>query len=182
MLSSDANALLFIVLLLGVASLRWATSRHRPRTRHVAFWAFTTLFAVANLYVTARHGAPEVRQRTEGLRSSLATLGLWAREHTPPGTLFALSDVGAFGYYSDRPVLDLSGQVTPEMAPIAARAGYDAEVAGLLFERVGRPAYLIDRYREANRLGRGDDPTRPYRFVMAVTDPSAGGSGPATGS
>ena len=96
------------------------------------------------------------------------------RDNTPPKTLIATPDIGAFGYYSDRPVLDLFGLVTPAMAPIAVREGYDAIVDRLLFERVGRPLYLIDRAREASRLARTDDPANPYVFITSRSVPDLG--------
>jgi len=155
------------LLLLGVASLQWASGRLGARRQVLAVVLLVALYAAPNAYLTLRYSAPHARRHTAGLRSSLATFGLWARGHTPPKTVIATPDIGAFGYYSDRPVLDLFGLVTPAMAPIAVREGYDAIVDRLLFERVGRPSYLIDRAREANRLARTDDPANPYVFTVA---------------
>ena len=36
---------------------------------------------------------------------------LWARDHTQPDTAFALSDAGAFGYFSNRPTINLDGLI-----------------------------------------------------------------------
>jgi hypothetical protein len=91
-----------------------------------------------------------------------------------------VSDIGAFGYYSDRPVLDLFGLVTPEMAPIVVRAGYDAVVENLLFEKVGRPSYLLDRATEANRLASDGEPSNPYRFIASHSIPDLGITRPRT--
>jgi len=162
------------LLLLGVASLRWASGRLGARGQAAAVLALVALYAAPNAYLTLRYSAPHARRHTAGLRSSLATFGLWARDNTPPGTLIATPDIGAFGYYSDRPVLDLFGLVTPAMAPIAVREGYDAIVDRLLFERVGRPLYLIDRAREANRLARTEDPANPYVFLTSRSIPDLG--------
>lgn len=162
------------VLLLGVASLGWISSRLGERGKTAAVLVLVALYAAPNLYLTARYSAPHARRHTAGLRSSLAMFGLWARGHTPPKTMIATPDIGAVGYYSDRRVLDLFGLVTPAMAPIAVREGYDAVVDRLLFERVGRPDYLIDRAREANRLARDEDPANPYAFLMARSIPDLG--------
>jgi hypothetical protein len=43
---------------------------------------------------------------------------LWLRAHTPPGALVATHDVGAIGYFSDRPVLDMAGLVDPQVVPL----------------------------------------------------------------
>ncbi len=162
------------LLLMGVASLRWATSRLRPRRATLLLAVFVALYAVPNLYLTLRLSAPHARSHTAGLRASLGAIGRWARSSTPAGTPFAMPDIGAFGYYSDRPVLDLFGLVTPVMAPITAREGYDAVVENLLFEKAGRPAYLLDRARLANRLADSAEPDNPYRFVMARSIPDLG--------
>ena len=162
------------VLLLGVASLQWASERLKASGKAAAVLVFVALYAVPNVYLTLRYSAPHARRHTAGLRSSLATFGVWARIHTPPGTLIATPDIGAVGYYSDRPVLDLFGLVTPALAPIAVHEGYDAIVDRFLYEREGRPEFLIDRAREANRLARDNDPSNPYAFLMARAIPDLG--------
>src|SRR5207245_1004968 len=81
--------------------------------------------ALQNAAFTALESAPNTRAHTRGLRASLASIGVWARDHTPPTASFAAADIGAFGYYSERRVLDLYGLVTPVMAPIVVREGYD---------------------------------------------------------
>ena len=168
------------VLLAGIAALGWAASRIGAR-RGAALLAFVLLVdAGANLYLTLRYSAPHARRHTAGLRASLAAFGLWARANTPPGAQFAMPDIGAFGFYSDRPVLDLFGLVTPAMAPITVRAGYDRVVEQLLFESVGRPSYLLDRARDVNRLAGPGEPSNPYRFLMARSIPDLGITRPTT--
>ncbi|HET7498292.1 MAG TPA: hypothetical protein VFM00_08330 [Candidatus Eisenbacteria bacterium] len=162
------------VLLIGLAALRAASRVWAPRRRAAALAAALLLFAAQNLYVTLAVSAPHARRHTQGLRDSLASLGLWARAHTAPGTLFAVPDIGAFGYYSDRPVLDLYGLVTPGMARASVRDGYDAVVWNLLYEPVGRPAYLIDRSTREGRLAPPDDPATPYRFLFSRSIPDLG--------
>ncbi|MEK7347864.1 MAG: hypothetical protein AABZ94_03265 [Candidatus Eisenbacteria bacterium] len=157
------------VLLLGVASLRHLTgsSVSRARAAGVAAILFVTLHAAEGLYVTFRVSAPSAREHTRGLLASLGGIGLWARENTPPRTLFAVADIGAFGYYSDRPVLDLYGLVTPPMGPISVREGYDRVVLDLRFEGIARPDYLVDRARTEARLTATPEPDNPYRFLFA---------------
>jgi hypothetical protein len=162
------------IALIGLAALRDASRSWAPRRRAAALAAALLLFAAQNLYVTFAVSAPHARRHTAGLRDSLAALGLWARARTAPETLFAVADIGAFGYYSDRPVLDLYGLVTPGMARASVRDGYDAVVWNLLFEPVGRPAYLIDRSTTPGRLAPPDDPATPYRFLFARSIPDLG--------
>jgi hypothetical protein len=185
------------VLLLGTAAAYWiapqlVTARRKiagkepvasvqaPRARTVLIAALVLLAVAQNLVVTARLSAPHARRHTAGLLGSLGALGVWARGATPPGTQFAVADIGAFGYYSERRVLDLFGLVTPEMAPITVREGYDAVVGRLLFEGIGRPEYLIDRAQTPGRLAEPDDPSNPYRFIRSVEIPDLGITRPAT--
>jgi hypothetical protein len=43
---------------------------------------------------------------------------LWLRDHTQPGALVATHDIGAIGYFSQRPVIDLGGLTQPELVPL----------------------------------------------------------------
>lgn len=51
------------------------------------------------------------------VNSEMVAAAQWLREHTPPEALVAAHDIGAIGYYADRPLLDLAGLVTPEVIP-----------------------------------------------------------------
>jgi hypothetical protein len=155
------------VLLLGVASLRWLAASSFPKRQAAALPLLLGVFAAQNLAITAIVSVPHARAHTRGLRDSVVALGIWARDHTPARTYFAVADIGAFGYYSERRVLDLYGLVTPVMAPIVVREGYDGVVERLLFERAGRPDYLIDRYPLRARLMRPVEVPSPYRFMFA---------------
>jgi hypothetical protein len=44
----------------------------------------------------------------------------WLRVHTPAGALVATHDVGAIGYFSDRPVLDMAGLIDPQVVPFVS--------------------------------------------------------------
>jgi len=162
------------ILLIGIAALRHETRAWSPRRQMVSMLLLVSVYAAQNLVLTFGVSAPHARRHTAGLRDSLMDLGLWARSHTASGTLFAVPDIGAFGYYSDRPVLDLYGLVTPEMASLAVRQGYDAIVWNVLFEPVARPRFLIDRSDRARRLTPPDDPESPYRFLFARSIPDLG--------
>jgi hypothetical protein len=65
-------------------------------------------------------------------------LGLWLRDSTPAAAKLACSDIGAIGYYSGRPVIDLSGLVTKEI--LAYRRVPNGREQ---FIRDVRPDYLV---------------------------------------
>jgi len=162
------------LLLLGTASFRWVVATSFPGARRWALPAFLAWFVAQNAALTAFVSAPNAREHTTGLRFSLVALGLWARHHTPPEAVFAVPDIGAFGYYAERRVVDLYGLVTPELAPIVVREGYDAVVTQVLYEVAGRPDYLIDRHPERGRLARPTEEGTPYRFLFARAIPNLG--------
>lgn len=163
------------VLVLGLAGFRHLTRGGGPTRRPagVPLVLALLLHGAINFGATLLVSAPAARAHAAGLRDSLGEIGIWARETTPPGTLFAAADIGAFGYYSDRRVLDLYGLVTPAMAPLTIRDGYDRVVHQLAFESVERPLYLIDRARAEARL-EADEPESPYRFLFARRIPNLG--------
>jgi len=110
---------------------------------------------------------PQARDHTRALRQCLVAIGIWARDETPKGATFALAAPGAFGFYSDRGVIDLTGAVTPALIPVAVREGSDRVVGRLLFERVGRPDYLVDVDAEPGRWARAAAEPSPYRIILA---------------
>ncbi|MCP4542621.1 MAG: hypothetical protein GY832_36325 [Chloroflexi bacterium] len=62
-------------------------------------------------------------------------LGRWAAENTPPGATLALNDIGAIAYFSERPVIDLAGLITPEVVPILHSPNRDALLVNFMAER-----------------------------------------------
>lgn len=154
------------VLLVGMASFRWVVATLTPRRYGTALAIFLLAFAVQNAIFTAFVSAPSTRVHTKGLRESLVSIGIWARDHTPKDATFAAADIGAFGYYSERHVLDLYGLITPVMARLTVRDGYDTVVRWSEFEVAGRPGYLIDRHPVAGRLDSGLDERSPYHLLF----------------
>ena len=83
----------------------------RVLTRTVAL-ALCCLF-VAFLVLGGRAFAEDVCI----IRGEMVKVALWLRANTPPGALVAAHDIGAIGYFANRPLLDLAGLVTPEVIP-----------------------------------------------------------------
>jgi hypothetical protein len=122
--------------------------------------------AVLTLLVVLQNGAvlrwivyPHTHSFTRGVEECLGELGRWCRVHTPPGTSVAIADIGAFGYYSERRVLDLAGLVSPELLPIVNEHPIDEIAARLLFADRARPQYLVDRHPDPERLAGAWDGT-----------------------
>jgi hypothetical protein len=66
----------------------------------------------------------------------------WLRTHTPARALVATHDVGAIGYFAQRPVLDMSGLIDPQVVPLL---GDQAALEAYLARRhVGYVAMFVD--------------------------------------
>lgn len=93
----------------------------------------------------------------------------WARQNTAPGTVFAIKDAGLFGYFSNRPAVNLDGKAN---GYAYRRALYGDDVAGYLQEtKVEYIAQVAARY--VNGVCRIPIPRvnrKPVVLVMPETD------------
>ena len=51
------------------------------------------------------------------IEGEMVNVARWLAANTPADALIAAHDIGAIGYFSERPLLDLAGLVTPEVIP-----------------------------------------------------------------
>ncbi len=65
------------------------------------------------------------------VEGEMVTVARWLANDTSPGALIASHDIGAIGYFAERPLLDLAGLISPEVIPLlnneAAMAAYILE-------------------------------------------------------
>lgn len=113
------------------------------------------LFA-ANASAVALVMAPSTRSFDAAFETSLVTMGRWLRDNAAPDAEIAAADVGALGYYSDRPIIDLFGIVSRRGD--ASRGPYDpsALLASGAFLAMGNPAFVVER-----SIGPGDLASAP---------------------
>lgn len=52
------------------------------------------------------------------IEGEMVHMAHWIADNTPPDALIASHDIGAIGYFSERPLLDLAGLITPEIIPL----------------------------------------------------------------
>ena len=52
------------------------------------------------------------------IEGEMVSVARWLDAHAAPGDLIAAHDIGAIGYFTRRPLLDLAGLVSPEVIPI----------------------------------------------------------------
>jgi hypothetical protein len=97
------------------------------------------------------------------------TVGLWIRQNTPPDETLMVESIGYIGYYSQRPILDAAGLVSPQTLP-SYRRGIACPLWDIL-KRFAPPRALLYRQEydwvrdSAEREGRPLD--QDYRIVQA---------------
>jgi hypothetical protein len=72
-------------------------------------------------------GAQAYRDDVGFIEGEMVATAHWLSEHTEPGDLIAVHDIGAVGYLINRPLLDLAGLITPEVIPFMTDAERLAE-------------------------------------------------------
>ena len=72
------------------------------------------------------------------IEGEMVTVARWLNAHTAPDALIAVHDIGAIGYFTRRPLLDLAGLITPEVIPFIRD---EARLADWLVQR--QADYLV---------------------------------------
>jgi hypothetical protein len=111
-----------ILLLYGT----WGTAAWlRPRSPHllvrVSSQALPVAVALLALLFWGR-GALAYRDDVALIQGEMVATARWLQDHTEPGDLLAVHDIGAVGYFSQRSLLDLAGLITPEVIPFMTDA------------------------------------------------------------
>jgi len=148
------------------AELWWCGEPPDParRGRALALGALLAVVVLAQSAAVYRSRViPHVRTFTAGLESTLIHWGRWFHRVAPPGATIATPDIGAIAYYSDLPVVDLGGLVTPPMVPILERETPENAIANFDFSSFAKPEFLVDRAPS------DDDLRRRSRFGPCLT-------------
>jgi hypothetical protein len=91
--------------------------RRRPWRvlRQVAPLAFVVV-----LVLFALLGASAYATDVAFIQNEMVDVAHWLRQNSAPGTLIAAHDIGAIGFFAERPLLDLAGLISPEVIPLLA--------------------------------------------------------------
>ncbi|MCX7682220.1 MAG: hypothetical protein N2508_09715, partial [Anaerolineae bacterium] len=107
---------------IGMAGLLWALPvAQRRGWRWAASARALTILTVLLLAGTAWRlptMADLYAWNVDNINTMHVAIARWVTEHTPQDALLGVNDIGAIGYLSERPVVDLAGLVTPEVASI----------------------------------------------------------------
>lgn len=99
-----------------MGTLAWLRPRHAHLWVRVASRAvpwIVGLLLLGFLLLGARAYANDVGI----IHCEMVTVARWLNENAPPDALIAAHDIGAIGYFTNRPLLDMAGLVTPEIIP-----------------------------------------------------------------
>ncbi len=164
-----------VLPVLAVAGVTAACAVWAKSPRRGAVLVLMTMLAVAqNAFVLTRYVLPQVRSFSRGMETALIPAALWFRDHTPAGSVVALHDIGAVGYYGERPVLDLGGLVTPEITPLRRRMSDDALLRSGAFTAIAVPDYMLVRGAGSDSLAGRSFGGRRARSLFAVDMPNLG--------
>jgi hypothetical protein len=88
----------------------------RPLSRIVSrVWLVSVGLVTAVFWLA---GAKAYARDVRIIDSEMVAAARWVAGNTKPDALIAAHDIGALGYFADRPLLDLAGLVSPEVIPI----------------------------------------------------------------
>jgi hypothetical protein len=104
-----------LVVLFGVEGLAHLLRRFvHSRLLPPVIWV--TLFGM--VLVLWVNGASDYAYRIRLFNTVHITAAQWILANTPPDAVIATHDIGIIGYYTEHPVVDLAGLVTPEVVPL----------------------------------------------------------------
>ena len=125
------------LLVYGVGGLRklW-----RKATRGW-LWVVTRAWGMSTVLVLVTFlwiGATTLAEDVAVINGEMVDVARWIEANTAPGTLVAEHDIGALGYFTQRPLLDLAGLVSPEVIPFIRD---EKELLNWMYER--QAEYLV---------------------------------------
>jgi len=160
------------LLLWTVAGLARLTRVYAPTDKDKHGWSMTLVSsALAVVTVFSLGGwAQRYAMSVRDIDGMQVALGRWVRAHVPAGAPVAAHDIGAIGYISNHPIVDIEGLVTPRFLALKREqpegrraADIDAEI-----KRLGA-RYLIAFPRAYQSLTTQPGLTRVYS--VTVRDP-----------
>jgi hypothetical protein len=104
------------LILGGAGTFHWLRSAPGKGGARILSRAWLLAAAVV-LLVFWGLGARAYRQDVAFINSEMVATARWVASNTPTDALIAAHDIGALGYFSERPLVDLAGLVSPEVIP-----------------------------------------------------------------
>jgi arabinofuranosyltransferase len=98
----------------------------RPRSPHLALRVLSRAMPVATGVLALLflwRGSMAYLDDVGFIEREMVATARWLNEQTTPGDVLAVHDIGAVGYLTDRPLLDLAGLIDPGVIPVIDDAG-----------------------------------------------------------
>jgi hypothetical protein len=112
-------------------------------------------------------GARAYADDTGFIEGEMVAVARWLNANTAPDALIAVHDIGAVGYFTQRPLLDLAGLITPQVVPFIAD---DARLLEFMAGRGADYVVFFPDWSEPYRRMAADPRLRPvYRTGYAWT-------------
>jgi hypothetical protein len=92
----------------------------RPGARNLLVRALSRAMIVSTIVLLLAFlglGARAFATDVAFIQGEMVATAHWLETNVPPNSLIAVHDIGAIGYFTPRPLLDLAGLVTPEIIP-----------------------------------------------------------------
>jgi hypothetical protein len=143
---ANLGPLYMLLAAIGIGWLGRSIASQVPERPRLARWAvgLTTVLALGYALAAEVQGGIQHGWMVENTNHFQVKLGKWVDVNVPRDALIAANDVGAIEYFSNRPLLDLVGLVTPEILPyIQASEGPQGEPEIVDYVRQRRPDYII---------------------------------------
>jgi hypothetical protein len=109
-----------IWILSGLAGWQWLLTRFGSRRRGFFWRQVVSLTFVVLLLAFLFLGAQSYSTDVAFIESEMVRVAHWLDDNTPQDALLAAHDIGAIGFFTERPLLDLAGLITPEIIPFLA--------------------------------------------------------------
>lgn len=138
--------------LAGIIGARLSSVRRYPFLAFVAGRVAGLVFAVL-VAVFLLLGRQAYVADVSFINHEMVKVARWLDEHTPATAHIAAHDIGAIGYFTRRPLLDLAGLISPEVAPM-----------------LGDEAALTDYVRDSQAEYLVTAPGWPYTTITAADD------------
>jgi len=103
-----------ILYLWGMLGMLFYFSTQKPDLRVVVLWS--TILGVLVLsfqWVGAKQNSADV----VFIESQMVQTAQWINETLPPGAVLGIHDIGAIGFVTPNPLVDLAGLITPDVVP-----------------------------------------------------------------
>jgi len=158
------------LLLWTVAGLMRLTRAFAPPDRRAWSMILVSSALVAASALSLGGWAQRYARSVRDIDGMQVALGRWVRAHVPAGAQVAAHDIGAIGYISNHPIVDIEGLVTPRFLALKREQPEGRRAADIDAELRRRGAcYLIAFPRAYQSLTTQPDLTRVYS--VTVRDP-----------